>query len=314
MTRQDEPPTETPKPGGKQSGHETKILVVDDTPGDRRLAGAIIEQESGWTAVYAENGRSALAAMELELPHLVLTDLQMPELDGLRLVAAIRSKYPQVPVVVMTAHGNEEVAVQALQNGAASYVPKRILDRDLVPNLERILAAAHVERRQERMLGLLSKAELHFTLDNDRLLIPVLVAHLQQYLLRLGLCDHIGKTRVGVALEETLLNAMYHGNLEVSSVLREDGDEPYHRLANERRQQPPFANRHVYFSAQFSPAEAVFVIRDEGPGFDPSRLPDPTDPANMEKASGRGLLLIRTFMDEVAFNDTGNQITMVKRR
>ena len=151
-------------------------------------------------------------------------------------------------------------------------------------------------------------------LDNDRLLIPALVAHLQQYLLRMGLCDHLGKTRVGVALEETLLNAMYHGNLQVSSVLREDGDEPYYRLANERRQQPPFAERRVYFSAQFSPAEAVFVIRDEGPGFDPSSLPDPTDPANMEKASGRGLLLIRTFMDEVAFNDTGNQITMVKRR
>ena len=67
-------------------------------------------------------------------------------------------------------------------------------------------------------------------------------------------------------------------------------------------------------TAKLSPAEAHFVIRDEGPGFDPSACPDPTDPANLEKRSGRGLLLIRTFMDEVAFNEAGNQITLVKRR
>jgi len=61
-------------------------------------------------------------------------------------------------------------------------------------------------------------------------------------------------------------------------------------------------------------SEACFTIRDEGPGFDPSKLPDPTDPENLLKASGRGLLLIKTFMDEVTHSANGNQITMVKRR
>ena len=60
--------------------------------------------------------------------------------------------------------------------------------------------------------------------------------------------------------------------------------------------------------------EATFLVRDEGLGFDPSTLPDPTDPANLGKVSGRGLLLIQTFMDHVEHNATGNQITMVKRR
>ena len=56
------------------------------------------------------------------------------------------------------------------------------------------------------------------------------------------------------------------------------------------------------------------MVRDEGLGFDPSLLPDPTDPANLGKVSGRGLLLIQTFMDHVEHNATGNEITMVKRR
>lgn len=56
------------------------------------------------------------------------------------------------------------------------------------------------------------------------------------------------------------------------------------------------------------------MIRDEGPGFDSTSLPDPTDPVNLEKVSGRGLLLIRTFMDEVRHNPKGNEIVLVKRR
>jgi anti-sigma regulatory factor (Ser/Thr protein kinase) len=55
-------------------------------------------------------------------------------------------------------------------------------------------------------------------------------------------------------------------------------------------------------------------MRDEGPGFDPKELPDPTDPENLLKLSGRGILLMRTFMDDVKFNDRGNEVTMVKRR
>jgi CheY-like chemotaxis protein len=305
--------TSAARPGG-EGDRPVSVLVVDDAPADRRLAGAIIERELGWDVAYADNGRAALAAVGHEEPHLVLTDLMMPEMGGLELVAALRRTHPRVAVVLMTVYGNEEVAVRALREGAASYVPKRLLDRDLVPTLEQVRAAAQAGHRQERLLGRLGRAELNFTLDYDTALIPALVAHLQQYLAPLGVCDLTGQTRVGVALEEALLNAVYHGNLEMSSDLRRLGDGPHRRLADERRGQAPFRDRRVHCAARFAPGEAVYVIRDEGPGFDPAAVPDPTDPANLDRASGRGLLLIRTFMDDVTFNDAANQITLVKRR
>jgi anti-sigma regulatory factor (Ser/Thr protein kinase) len=120
---------------------------------------------------------------------------------------------------------------------------------------------------------------------------------------------------IGIALEEALTNALYHGNLEVSSALRE-GDDPgaYQRTAQDRRRRPPYSDRRIHVRSRLTPAEGVIRIRDEGPGFDPNNLPDPTDPENIVKASGRGLLLIRTFMDEVTFNPTGNEITMRLRK
>jgi anti-sigma regulatory factor (Ser/Thr protein kinase) len=57
---------------------------------------------------------------------------------------------------------------------------------------------------------------------------------------------------------------------------------------------------------------AQFKIRDEGPGFDPQTLPDPTDPEYLERPSGRGVLLMKSFMDKVTYNDSGNEVTMTK--
>src|SRR6516162_4642190 len=85
----------------------TTVLVVDDAPVDRLVTGAIIDQMPGWRALVAESGEDALAAIARDRPRVVLTDLNMPGMDGLALVAEVRRLYPAVPVVLMTAYGNE---------------------------------------------------------------------------------------------------------------------------------------------------------------------------------------------------------------
>ncbi|MGO9464241.1 MAG: response regulator [Isosphaeraceae bacterium] len=307
--------TTAPAPHAEAAGDsEITVLVVDDAAVDRRMTGAIIEHNLGWRVTYAENGAAALAAMERETPRLVVTDLRMPGMDGLELVAAVRRQYPSVPVVLMTAFGNEEIAMHALREGAASYVPKKTQDRHLVSTLEQIVAAARREHRQQQLMERLAHMESSFILDNDPLVIPALVLHVQEYLVQLQFCDQTERIRIGVALEEALANAILHGNLEASSELRQEDEHEYYRLAEDRRRLPPYRDRQVHCTVKLTRSEAVFSFRDEGPGFDPSTLPDPTDPENLGRIGGRGLLLIRTFMDEVTFNEKGNQITLVKRR
>jgi len=291
------------------------ILVVDDVALDRHLAGTLLEEHPGWTAVFAEDGREALALIKLKVPDVVVTDLQMPEMNGLELVEAVRRDYAYVPVILMTAHGSEEIAVAALKAGAASYVPKRDLAHDLVPTTNKVLDMARASRNRQQVLDCLVETELHFVLSNDPQRVQPLISHLQDHMTLMNLVDQGGLIRVGTALHECLINAMEHGNLELTSELREgENGEAYRKLVDERRQQQPYRDRRVLVVARFSGNEAVYVVRDEGLGFDPIKLPDPTDPANLQKCSGRGLLLIRTFMEEVSFNETGNEITMIKRR
>jgi CheY-like chemotaxis protein/anti-sigma regulatory factor (Ser/Thr protein kinase) len=290
------------------------VLVVDDNPLDRRLACSALEK-IGLATTQAANGREALNLLKKqERPAAVLTDLQMPEMDGLQLVDVIKENWAEVPVILMTGHGSEDTAFQALRRGAASYVPKQVLQSDLGQTVERVLQAAGADRRRQNFLCSFRELECVLELENDPTMVPQVVTYFQEVLLRMGVCDGNAKVRVGIALEEALLNAIYHGNLELSSDLRQDGSDTYQKLAARRRDEAPYAPRRVRIQAHLNGDRGRFVIRDEGPGFDVSKLPDPTDPENLLKLSGRGVLLIRMFMDEVAYNDRGNELTLALLR
>jgi CheY-like chemotaxis protein/anti-sigma regulatory factor (Ser/Thr protein kinase) len=299
------------------------VLVVDDSVVDRHRAGSLLENppggtERGWgsqlTATYAADGREALATMQQALPDLVVADLRMPGMDGLELVETVKGRYPSLPVILMTAYGNEDIALLALQRGAAGYVPKRRLATDLLDTVASVLEMTQARRGHQRVLACLAETESTFVLENDESLLPHFIGHLRGLLGEMRLCDENQQLRICVALREALINAMHHGNLEVHSALLEKGDKSYMDLVAERRRQAPYKDRRVHVTVRQSASAAAYTIRDEGPGFDPGALPDPRDPDNLDKLSGRGLLLIRTFMDDVRHNATGNEIILVKRR
>jgi len=222
-------------------------------------------------------------------------------------------------VLLMTAHGSEEIAVRALERGAASYVAKASLSRDLMDAVENLLAMARADRRSDRLRECLVLSEHAFVLDNDPALVAPLVDHFQELLSTMRLCDETGRIRAGIALEEALLNALYHGNLELDTEqLRAASvhllDAGSSDLVRQLRSQAPYRDRRIHVLCRVTSTEATYTIRDDGPGFQPDSVPVPTGPSGLERERGRGLLLMRTFMDEVRYNERGNEVTLIKRR
>jgi len=217
-------------------------------------------------------------------------------------------------VVLMTAHGSEDVAAAALRAGAASYVPKRALATDLARTVDRVLALVRSTSPSDRVLECLAATECRLVLDNDLDLVAPVVAYLRSEAARLGFHDPTASMQIGVALDEAISNAIHHGNLEVSSRLREQGIDLYLARIAERRRAAPWRDRRARVTARFSRESVEFVVRDDGAGFDHRSLPDPCDPENLERCSGRGMVLLRSFMDDVRYNDAGNEVTMAKRR
>jgi CheY-like chemotaxis protein/anti-sigma regulatory factor (Ser/Thr protein kinase) len=289
----------------------TSILVVDDSAFDRELVGRLLGSLAHVNVLFAKNGREALASIEREEPAIVVTDLIMPEMDGLELVHQIRYLHPRVNVILMTAHGSEEVAMQALRAGAANYIPKTNLVRDLAQTVRKVLAIAITRKDRRRVLSCLVRRESAFILPNDAELIIPVVTLLHEELESIGAWDSTALLQVCVALQEALANAIFHGNLEISPELREDDDE-FEAQAEERQNLGPYCSRRVRVHAQVDRDAARFLIADDGAGYDTAILNRPIQADDLHRLSGRGLLLIRTFMDQVSFNKNGNEITMLK--
>jgi Histidine kinase-like ATPase domain len=170
-----------------------------------------------------------------------------------------------------------------------------------------------MDKRKRRVISHLQAREARFDIQNDPELIDPLIELLLEDLCVMGDCDSTGRMQVGVALQEAISNGVYHGNLEISSGLRQEDELQYYALANKRRGLAPYRDRRIQIHARVNRGEACFVIQDEGPGFDTPNMDRHVEPEELLRIRGRGLLLIRSFMDDVKHNAEGNRITMIKR-
>jgi serine/threonine-protein kinase RsbW len=132
------------------------------------------------------------------------------------------------------------------------------------------------------------RENIEFELPSAISLMHIVLEYLMKRVEKLGVIRP-ERSNLFVALDEAFVNAVKHGNKFDSKKL-------------------------IRIAAEVSKKEARFTIEDEGEGFDVQNIPDPLDPENLFKASGRGVLFIYNIMDEVKYNDRGNRLTMVKRR
>lgn len=284
------------------------ILMVEDSPTQSQMIANMLTG-AGFEVTVAEDGVAALEEMLLRQPELVLTDMDMPRMNGLELVEAIREQYPLVPSVLMTAQGSEEIAFQALERGAASYVPKENLGQ-LAATLRRVLATAGAGRKHRRLAQCIDHFEMSLTLDNDCTLVPPLVDQLRETIGEVLGLDETGSLRVGIALEEALLDALYSGNLEVRPDLAVTDPDGYQREVEQRLEATPYRTRRIHVRASATHDEATVAIRHDGPGTDHASV----NLAQMDDLACRSQLLMRTFMNEVSYNAAGTETTLVKRR
>lgn len=289
----------------------TQILIVDGDLAEREEMQKLLSS-AGHHLHIVSRGQDAFSVLKSKPIDAVLTELMLVDFSGLRLVEWIREHLPVVPAVLITGRGNEDIAAEALQKGACSYIPKRRMAQDLVRTVNNILGLKTADRHIQHLARCWTGGDSRFLLDCSAEVIPSLIAHLQSQLHVLRFGDDSTLMRIGVALTEALENAIYHGNLELDSHWRRGDGRRWVDELHRRRTQTPYRDRKVRVTAHVSRELFDVTISDEGQGFDPGKLPDPTDGKHLESVSGRGVYLMRMLMDEVEFNSRGNEIRMRK--
>ena len=222
------------------------VLVVDDSPVDQQLVGGLLKRDFDWIVEYANDGESAVEMIGDIFPDVVVTDLQMPNMNGIELCKTARQKYPHVPVILTTGHGSEELAVQALNAGAASYVPKCALAESLPDTVDQILEYSRKDRSMDQLMNCTTNCRHQFKIENAPRLIPSVLDFLRDSMTALKQGDATTIRHASVALEEALVNAMYHGNLELTQTQAREARHAYreggtYELVTNRLGEEPYA-------------------------------------------------------------------------
>ena len=272
------------------------ILVIDDSETDRQLIGGLLKPKLDWIVQFAKDGSEGLQMIGEIFPDVVVTDLQMPELNGIQLCAEAKAEYPHVPIILVTGQGSEELAVEALQAGATSYVPKKALRLNTC--WTRSSKSCSLSQHNESKVRLMENTvgvRYQFNLETDQALIAPLVDFVSTTMASLGIGDEADQRHVSVALGEALINAMFHGSLELDPATARFARQQMHdggisEEVQERCQVSPYRERRVKVAVNLTRKQIEIVVRDEGPDLTP-RLFRSIRPSqvNCPAQEGRGM-------------------------
>ena len=262
-----------------------RILIVDNNDELRSMLEQVL-RELGHEVVATGDREQALAREDLDEFDLIISDLTEDEPGGVQLLSEIKRKRLMVPVVISSDEAQQPGLVKAFKMGAANFLRQPYNKDELLSIVEKTLAYKLRFVDDLKVLPFV-REKIDFELPSDLSLMDGVLHYLIERVSKLGLIKP-ERSNLFVALDEAFVNAVKHGNRNDPTKL-------------------------VRITAEISPREARFTVEDEGDGFNVQEIPDPCDPSNLFKSSGRGVLLIYNIMDEVKYNERGNQLTMVKR-
>jgi serine/threonine-protein kinase RsbW len=261
-----------------------RILIVDSNPELRGVLSAALA-ELGHDVVATGDGADAVSREDLEEFDLVISDLTEDAESGIEIISELKRKRLFVPIVVSSEETQQHGVVKAFKLGAANYIRKPYEREELRNIVEKTLGYKLRFIEDLKVLPFV-REHIEFELPSDLSLMNGVLHYLIERVSALGIIKP-DSSNLFIALDEAFVNAVKHGN---------GGDH----------------SKLVRISADLSINEARFTIEDEGTGFKINEVPDPLDPANLFKTSGRGVLLIYNIMDVVEYNERGNRLTMIK--
>ena len=262
--------------------HKRRILIVDNNDELRVILETVLGK-LGHEVVVTGDREQALAREDLDEFDLIISDLTDEPATTERPISELHRKHL---LVAMPSNGVKPDVIKAFKFGAANYLRTPYDTGALREIVEQTLSYKLRYVDDPKMLSH-THEKIEFEVPSDLTLMNGVLQYLLERVSKMGIITAEG-SNLFVALDEAFVNAVKHGNKNDPTKL-------------------------VRISAELSSTEASFTIEDEGEGFDVQRIPDPCDPSNLFKASGRGVLLMYNIMDEVEYNAQGNRVKMVKR-
>lgn len=140
-----------------------RILVVDDNPDIREFIQKSVLEPEGYIVITATDGLDGLHKARTENPDLILLDYEMPQMNGIEMLRALREHQLNIPVILVTSYGSESVAVEVFRLGVRDYIPKPFAIEELLDSIKRVLHSVKLEQERDRLFQELRQTNLQLS-------------------------------------------------------------------------------------------------------------------------------------------------------
>ncbi len=288
--------------------YKGKILIVDDNVD-------LLDYLKDFFMIYnyevilAETGSEGIEKFREFLPDIVISDMRLPDKNGNIVVKEIKEIDKDVPIIIITGYSDHQLILSAMKNGAVDLLKKPFKPNDLKYLINKI-ETLFKKIKVKLSASFVQWEKRHLIIRNDIHIIRSVVDFVFSNI------DYISEdvSFMKIGLQEILINAIEHGNLEISNKekaeLLDRGD--YNKILKERVLTPMYRDRFVDIKIFSTPEYLKIIVQDMGKGFDPTQIPDPENPENFLKESGKGILMAIHAFDKLEYNDMGNCVTLIK--
>jgi len=288
-----------------------KILLVDDNPDFLENMRAIFTG-AGYQVETAVSAEDALVKINSGYK-LIITDFRMPGMDGLAFLKSVKSRFPSIPVIIVTGYSSEEIISEAMRNGVINFFEKPFSALDLLAYTETVLKQFGEQRElPAEIKELFVECSRSISLESREKILDWLPELIIKDVLAFGLCREDELLGVSTALIEAVANALYHGNFEIKSDIRNDGSlegqKQFKNQVAECEKNVVFSRRRININYSCTAEMIQIRVTDEGSGFDWRKFIG--KPFSLY--SGKGIFLIHSLVDKAEYNEKGNELTLTK--
>jgi CheY-like chemotaxis protein len=269
-----------------------RVLVVEDSRTMQAFLLNLLKKED-YEVVLANDGETGVECFQQSLVEgnpfdIVMTDIVMPGLSGLDVLKRIKTLNHDTIVVVLTSDANVDTAIEALNAGANNFLHKPPNSEEILNVMWRATKHREIFLENEELTPFMERT-IQIEIPSQLRFIKGIAHNIIADAKLMGYDENDLRDKIPVTVDEAVTNAIKHGN----------------KFQEEK---------HVSIEVSINTDRIKIVVADEGDGFDVNAVPDPTDPTNFLKPSGRGILFMTIGMDDVRYNAKGNMLTLIKYR
>lgn len=292
------------------------ILLVDDEEQILVNLKRLLEI-SGYKVDIAYNGNEALEKINSNAFNVVISDIEMPLMDGLELLTRIRKNPDQnLPVVLMTGFLNTEYAIEAIRRGASDFIRKPIDIKQLIKSVNNLVSPSNISQQIHTMAHQLSSVDLEFHFLPKHFLgtdiINTITVMFQQFM---DLNTYFVNEAI-LCLEEMLNNAFIHGTLNLEETTRQLDHLNYKEYVTKAAGNDNISRKVITLQIKLDRKQRYLqlAVTDEGKGFDYRPWLESSKEELLGNLTyhGRGIGLIKLLVDEIQFLNEGRTIVVRK--